>query len=187
MNNKNKLSNARYIATSAMLTSLCCIILSLGSVFESFDLSFSTISAIILWITLLEFGKKTAWSVYITTSLLSFILIPSKFPSLFFITITGWYPMIKLYVTKKIKNKRLLWFIKLIVFNISSIISVILIYLCSVAIGIEMDESITQAYIIAMLVTANFAFIITDMLMDILVKVYLIKIRKVLKKMKLVE
>lgn len=178
---------ARYIANAAMLTALCVVILSFGTIIETMDLSFAAISALVLWISLLEFGKKTAWSVYFATAALSFLLLPSKFPSVFFVFITGWYPMIKLSLSKRIKNKGFLWFIKLVVFNIAAAISVCFIYIFASFLGVDSNDSLTKIYMISMFATSNFAFIITDILMDKLVIVYIYKIRDKLKKMKLID
>ena len=187
MNRRKSTSKARYVATAAMVTALCCVILSLGTVFETMDLSFAAISALVIWIVLLEFGKTTAWSAYIATGLISMLLIPSKYPALFFICITGWYPMIKLSLSKRFKKKPLQWFFKLAIFNISAIASVVVIYFFGELLGISMGEKATRVYLIITLSTANFAFIITDILMDKLVIVYIYKLRDKLKKLKLIE
>ncbi len=180
-------SNARYIATASMLTALSCVILSLGTVLETLDLSFAAITALVLWIALLEFGKKTAWSVFFATSVLSMLIIPSKFPAIFFICITGWYPMVKFALSRKIKKKSLLWFFKLLIFNIAASISLAVIYIFGSFLGIELGDEATKMYLIITMLTANFAFIITDILMDKLVVVYIYKLREKLKKLKLVE
>lgn len=170
-----------------MLTALCCVILSLGTVFETLDLSFAAITALIIWIALLEFGKKTAWSVFFATAVLSLLVIPSKFPAIFFTCITGWYPMVKLSLSKKIKKKTVLWVCKLLVFNFAAFISLVVIYFLGSFLGIEAGEETTRIYLTITMITADFAFIITDILMDKLVIVYIYKVRDKLKKLNLVE
>lgn len=186
-NRKNRSFKARYIATASMLTALCCVVLSMGTVIETMDLSFAAISCLILWISLLEFGKKTAWIVFFATSVISILLIPSKFPAIFFICITGWYPMVKFELSKRIKKKILLWICKFAVFNLSAACSVAVVYFLGSWLGIQPGEEMTKIYLAALLVIANFAFMITDILMDKLVVVYIYKLRDKLKKLKLVE
>ncbi len=184
---KKKRNYAKHIAISAMLTALICVILSLGSLFETLDLSFATISSLIIWIALLEFGKKTAWGIYFPSGLISALFLPSKFPALFFICITGWYPMFKSTIQKRIKNKKLLTLIKLLVFNITAISLTAFVYFFGALLGISLGEEVTKVYIVIMLVLCNVAFIVTDILMDKLVIVYIVKIRDKLVKLKIVD
>ena len=180
-------SKARYIATSAILTALCTVILSLGSVIETMDLSFAAISALIVWIALLEFGGKTAWAIYFATSTVSMLFLPAKFAAVFFLGITGWYPMVKYSLSRKVKNKTVLWLCKLVIFNLAALASAAAVYFLGSFLGISLSEDMTAIYYLAMLGLSNFAFIITDILMDKLVIVYIYKLRDKLKKSGLIE
>ena len=182
-----KSSHTKHIAISAVLSALCCVILSLGTVFESLDLTFATVSALIVWITLLEFGSKTAWSVYGASALISVLFLPSKFPAAFFAFVTGWYPMFKLGVSRRIKHKGLLWLLKLICFNAVSLGLIFGVELFGAALGIIFEEAMTKGWLITMLVLCNVAFLITDVLMDRLVIVYIYKLRDKLVSLKIVD
>lgn len=184
---KRKGLHTKHIAIAAMLSALCCVILSLGVVFESLDLTFATVSAIIIWIALLEFGYKLAWGIFFPTAFIAVLFLPSKFPALFFTFVTGWYPMFKLSIGKRIKKKSLLWTIKLICFNIVSLALIFGIELFGKAFGITFDEEMTKAWLIAMLVLCNIAFLVTDILMDRLVVVYIYKVRDKLVRLKIVD
>ncbi len=170
-----------------MLTALCSVVLSMGVIFESLDLTLATFSALIIWIALLEFGKKTAWGIYFPTAAIAVFFLPSKFPALFFTFVTGWYPMLKLFITKKIKKKPLLAFVKLVVFNAVSLGLIFGIELFGEALGFVFDEEFTNAWLITVLILCNIAFVVTDILMDKLVIVYIYKIRDKLIKLKIVD
>ena len=179
--------HTKYIAISAVLSALCCVILSLGTVFESLDLTFATLAALIVWITLLEFGKKTSWSIYLVTSVISVFLLPSKFPALFFAFVTGWYPMFKLGVSRKIKNKTFLFLVKTLCFNAVCLLLIFGIEFFGAALGIVFDEEMSDGWLVTMLVLCNVAFFVTDILMDKLVVIYIYKLRDKLVKLKIVD
>ena len=184
---KNNKLRTKHIAISAVLTALCCVILSLGTVLESLDLTFATVSALIIWITLLEFGRKTAWGIYFPTAAISLLFLPSKFPALFFTFVTGWYPMFKLFISKKVKKKALLIFSKLLVFNIVSGGLIVVTELFGEALGFQFSEEITKGWVITVMILCNISFIVTDFLMDRLVIVYIYKLRDRLVKLNIVD
>lgn len=184
---KRKNLHTKHIAIAAMLCALCCVILSMGTIFESLDLTFATISAIIIWIALLEFGYKLAWGIFFPTALIAVLFLPSKFPALFFAFVTGWYPMFKLFISKKIKKKGLLLLTKLFCFNIVTIALIFGIELFGKAFGIEFEDSLTKSWLIVMVVLSNLAFGVTDILMDRLIVVYIYKVRDKLVKLKIVD
>ena len=187
LNMKSNKYKTKRIAISAMLTALCCVILSLGTILESLDLTFAAIAALIIWFVLLEFGRMTAWSIYIPTALISTLFLPSKFPALFFTFVTGWYPMLKFFITRKIKSKPILWLVKIICFNAVSLGLIFGVEFLGGALGIVFGDEFTSAWLYTMLILCNIAFLVTDILMDRLVVIYIHKIRDTLVKLKIVE
>jgi len=170
-----------------MLSALCCAINSLGTIIESLDITLAAVSAIIIWIALLEFGYKTAWGIYFSTAIISVLFLPSKFCGLFFAFISGWYPMFKLFLGKKIRKRSLLWVIKLICFNLVSIALVFAVEVFGKVLGIIVDEKVTLAWIAIVLVLSNIALIVVDILMDQLIVIYIHKVRNKLIKLKIID
>ena len=95
--------------------------------------------------------------------------------------------MFKLAVGKKIKKKSLLWTIKLFCFNAVSLALIFGIELFGKAFGIVLEEELTKSWLVIMLVLCNIAFLVTDILMDRLIVVYIYKVRDKLVSLKIVD
>ncbi len=115
-----------HIARGGIFAALSLILLYLSSVFPTNRLFILGIASCIIPLSIITTGIKNTIVVYITVSLLSLFIIPSKLIGIAYILIFGSYGFVK-YFIEKLRNMTLELVLKLIYFNISSAI-IVLIY-----------------------------------------------------------
>ena len=91
----------------------------------------------ILLIVVTEVGYKWALGTYVAVSLLSIFLIADKEAAVFYIMLFGYYPVLREFISGKIKNRFLLFILKLIIFNASLAAS---IAVCNYVFHIDYSE-----------------------------------------------
>ena len=162
-----------------MLTAMSVVVLYLGSVFEVMDLTISCAASITVLFCAVELGNKYAFAVYAGTSVLSLILVPNKWIAVYFIIFFGIMP-----ITKKIFEKTgkiFSWVLKIAAFNAE----IFTFYFIAKALDFFAESESGLPYLLAMLVLANAAFILADILYTLLFgiydKKYRARIRKFLK------
>ena len=82
--------------------------LYLASFFTTIDLSVSLVASLIILLTVEELGYKAAFSVYISTSLLSFLLLPQKYVAAMYLLFCGIYPIIRVFFERLPRAVRLI-------------------------------------------------------------------------------
>ena len=78
-----------------MLCALGVLILALGSVIEVLDLSVSVIASLLCVYAVIEIGGAYPWLIWIVTSIVSLLLLPAKTPVVFYVLLSGYYPILK--------------------------------------------------------------------------------------------
>lgn len=109
------------IALCGLLIALSVISLLL-TVFQSAVYALPALAGVLLLPITLECGYKWGFAVYGVTAVLSLLLTPSIEAKLLFITFFGYYPVLKP-VLESIKNRVLVWVLKLLCFNAAVIAS----------------------------------------------------------------
>ena len=94
MSKKNS-QQIKYLTVSAMLCALGVVILGLGSLIEVLDLTVSVIASLLTVYAVIEIGGVYPWLIWIVTSVIALLLLPLKTPVLFYALLTGYYPIIK--------------------------------------------------------------------------------------------
>ena len=120
--------SAAMAARGGVFSALIVLVLLLAYPFEVLDLTLAAIAAILIWIIRLEYGNTMAVSVFITSSVLSILLMPGNTGSVFYALIMGWYPLMKVFLEKKIKNKGLSLLVKLATVTLAFGISIFLFF-----------------------------------------------------------
>lgn len=95
-----KPSNTLRLTVSAMLAAVGVIVLSVGSLFETLDLSAAAMASFFCIYAVIEIGGSSPWMVWIATSVLGLLLLPQKSPAAFYL-ILGCYPILKEWLEKK--------------------------------------------------------------------------------------
>ena len=108
-----------------MITSLCIALNVLATIIPSMGYVFPALAGMVVLIVVFECGYSMSYKVYFVASVLSFLLCAEKLPAVAFISLLGFYPIVKLKIDNKliknkiIKNKIISLFLKAIIFNAS--------------------------------------------------------------------
>ncbi len=122
------------IALSSMLCamSLLCLLLT---VFPFATYALPAIAGVFLIPLVVECGKKTALCAYLAVAVLALLFVPDMEAKALFVAFFGYYPILKA-IVESIKNRFMEWLVKIAVFNLSIIIT----YLLLSSIGFSFDE-----------------------------------------------
>ena len=105
-------------AFGGIISALAVTFLFLGSVFPFADIAGPAFASVCVLLTGLEFSPKVTLGVYVSVSVLAFLLVPNKESVLLFIFFFGWFPLLKKAVDRKLSYVPGL-IVKLAAFNIS--------------------------------------------------------------------
>ena len=153
---KNKILK---ISVLSLLCALSVVLMLLGCVIQSLDLSAAVIAGIAVVIAVIEYGVGWSVMLYAATSVLAFVLLPVKTPALL----------------ERIKNKWLVWAVKIIGFN--------LFYTALIAAGnylLNIEDPIFS-FNIFVYVLGNVTFAVYDIAFTRLITLYVTRIRRKLK------
>lgn len=155
-----------------MMAALATAILSVGSVFESLDVSLSILSGLLILIVCTEYGDRVGFGVFLSSGLLSLFLLPIKSPAVLYLALAGWYPIVQ----KKINmlSPVLSRVIKTLLFNAILIALLILSFFV-------MGTAEAKLVYITLVLLGNALFVLYDRLLDRFFLWYLLKIRTRLK------
>ena len=173
MKRKNNSASIKQLTFCAMLTALGVIFLGIGALLEVLDISMAVIASFCVIIALIEYGKGSPWMVYAAISVLSFLILPSKLPALFFALFFGFYPILREKFERK--NKLLRWILKELTFNVCLAVIItlyMLLFFESVALAIPLPW-----LIVAAVVLCEFVFVMYDIALERLITFYVIKLR----------
>ena len=171
------------LSIAALCASLGVVFLYLGSVLSVLDMSAAILSSILVLFCVLELGYGYSGMVYLTTAVLSLLLLPNKSAALLYAGLFGYAPIIKFFFEKKMK--RFAWIPKLFVFDL---IFAIAIFFGADILGFSVENAFgipPFVFYIAYFVLANVVYVLCDILFGRLSRAYFYryrdKIRKYLK------
>lgn len=173
MKRKNTRSSLKQLTVCSMLTALGVILMGIGTLVEVLDISTAVIASCCVVIALIEYGKGAPWMVYAAISVLSFLLLPNKFPAMIFTLFVGFYPILKEKLDKK--HKVIRWVLKELIFNVCLAIIIMLYMLLffeSATLAIPLPLIIVVAVILCEVV-----FVMYDIALDKMIDFYVIKLR----------
>lgn len=168
------------VVLSGMLSALSVLIMLIGSLFQSLDLSAAAAAGLTVVFAMVELGKRYAFSIYIVSSLLGLLLLPYKSPAVVFAFFAGFYPILKGDL-QKIKSKLFSFLAKLLTFNF---FFAVIIFVGKNLFGLTDDFYRFEAdlFELVFIVLGNIAFIVYDYALDKLIIFYTIKIKKIFDK-----
>lgn len=174
------MKNTVLVALGGILTALSVVIMFLSVIFPFLELFVPTLSGSLLLVFIVE--RKYKWSilVYISVSLLSFMLISNKEAVLMYIFFFGYYLMFKMAIENKFK-KSIRVLLKILLFNITMIASnCILIYVFNIP--FKEIETYGLYGVMALLLMGNIFFVVYDYALTTVIRIYNRRYRKVFKK-----
>lgn len=157
------MKKTKITALSGMLAALTVLFLFFGSVVQIFAYVAPLISGLIMIILINNVNKRSAWTVFVVSSLVAVFLLPDKECALTYVFFFGWYPMVK-DSFDKIKIKILRIVAKFAVYNVAVVFSQLA---CIYVFGVW--------GIVILLLLANLFFALYDRLFVLLSFIYMKK------------
>lgn len=172
------MKNSKVIAYSGVATALSVVMLFLGSIVWVLGYTMPLVASLIMIVLLESVSKKSALLTFVSTSVISFILLNDKECVLLYVLFFGYYPLIRDKLND-IKPKFLSYLLKLVSFNAAMILTQIL---CVYVFGIPFDDMLGKWGIVVFVLCLNLVFIVFDKLYTLLLRLYRIKLKKKVEK-----
>lgn len=96
---KQRRRRTKRLAICAMLSALGVVILYFGALLEVFELCVVALTAMLMVPIVIEYGRGYPWGIYLTTTVLSLLLLPQKMPGVVYL-LFGFYPIVKAYLER---------------------------------------------------------------------------------------
>lgn len=172
------MKNSKVIAYSGVATALSVVMLFLGSIFWVLGYTMPLVASLVMIILLDSISQKSALLTFISTSIISFILLNDKECVLLYILFFGYYPLIRDKIND-IKPKFLSYLLKFITFNAAMVLTQVL---CVYVFGIPFDDMLGKWGIVVFVLCLNLVFAVFDKLYTLLLRLYRIKLKKKVEK-----
>lgn len=154
------------LTVSALMAALGVVILALGSLLDSLDLSVAALASFFCVYAVIEMRGGYPYMVWIVTAGLAFLLLPQKSPALFYLFL-GLYPILK----EKIERLPTVvaWVLKIVWLHVSGVL-IFLGFRFLLTPGASFD---TRAwYLILLYVGVVFCFVLYDIALTRLITFY---------------
>lgn len=167
---ERKIKGTRALTVSAVLCALGVILLALGSLLQVLDLSMAALASILVIFAVIELGGKWPFLIYVTTALLSVLLVPYKTAALAYLCFAGYYPMLKALLEGHLPRVWS-WVLKVVIFNAGLALAVFLAF--KFFTGFE----ITVTWYYWVLPACSVMFVVYDIALTRLIGAYVYKWR----------
>ena len=161
----------RKLTAAAVLAALGVVFLAFGAFIEVLDLSAAAIASLAVVFAVIELKGKYPVLIYLVTSLLAFLLLPSKTPALFYACFAGYYPILKALFEGHF-SRPVSWLFKILSFCAAMALIVLVGVKLLFPVGFAW-----QAWHMVMLVPLTLVFLIYDVALTRLVTFYLMRLR----------
>lgn len=172
------MKNSKVIAYSGVATALSVVMLFLGSIFWVLGYTMPLVASLVMIILLDSISQKSALLTFVSTSIISFILLNDKECVLLYVLFFGYYPLIRDKLND-IKPKFLSYLLKFVSFNAAMVLTQIL---CIYVFGIPFDDMLGKWGIVVFVLCLNLVFAVFDKLYTLLLRLYRIKLKKKVEK-----
>ena len=163
------------LTLSALFSALSVISLYIASVWPTGLLGLTAVASLFVAAAVVEAGVRPGLYVYIVVSVIGFLILPNRSASLLFIVFFGYYPIVKC-LFEQVGAVFLQWILKLAVFNLS--LSSVYFLLSELIFDISENMPGTALLYIC----GNIVFAIFDHGLSKLLRLYMDRISKILKK-----
>lgn len=171
----------RQIAFGGLICGLSLIIMLVSTIMPFAEYTCPALAGIFLIPLVIDFNKKTALIAYGAISILALIIVANKEAVLLFIGFLGYYPIIKS-VFEQQKKRSIELILKLLVFNVSTIIAYfILTNLLNIPVFTDTMGIPYNVALLVLLALGNVAFLIYDKALSSLIYFYITKLKPRLK------
>lgn len=87
------MKNTKRIAFSGVAAALSVVIMYIAGITDILSLSGVLVAAFMILFIYIEYGTKTALSVYAAVSIISVLILPDKFSAVVYVLFAGYYPL----------------------------------------------------------------------------------------------
>ena len=149
--------SAKRMAMCAMMAALCVVLMLLGAVLELGMYAAPLLAGLLLIPIGKAYGKKYHWMLFAVAAVLCFLLVPNIEQNLVFVSLFGWYPILRPLLQKLPKVLRLP--VKLVIFNglIIAIEALVMLVLA--------PEAMEGIFLWLLLALANVTFLAYDFML----------------------
>ncbi len=138
MNKRGISPKLKILTASAMLVALGVIFNCLGTLTGVFDMAGAMLASLLVMLAVLEFPPVFQWLIFLSTGILSVILLPEGVSGWLFVAFLGYYPMLKKQLDKL---PRLLgWLLKFVSLYLAGIVAVVVLKLIMFPQGTLLDS-----------------------------------------------
>lgn len=170
---KNRKENIRNIALCAVLSALSIVLLFLGSILDVLDLTCGALASLFVIWAVIEIKGYWPFLIWGVTSLVSMLVLPTKFASVFYLVFCGVYPILKAKFERF--NFFLSWLFKLLYANAMIAAFTALTKFVFITADSKLD------FTIPIFIFGNLAFIIYDIASSRLITIYIVRLRTAMK------
>lgn len=164
------------VATCGICTAISVVLLFFGGVIYIFAYVVPIVLGLLMMMLKKTLKTSSAVSVYVATSILSFMIVPDKETVLLYIMFFGYYPIIKASLDK-IKPKFLSVLVKILLFNVS-LIAIELICVYVFGIPFFEDGAFSISLLILFVFLMNFLFVMYEYILKHSLVIYERKLEK---------
>ncbi len=148
------------------IISAMSVMIMFGALVPAFAYAVPAVAGMIIWTVSAQINVKWAYLSYAAVTFLSFMLIPEIEANCFLLSLFGYYPTL-CDTLKKIKNKVLRYIIKLLIFNITAIVTYkVLCVILSAEKMLEGMEDFGKYATLILWGAGLIAFILYDLFLD---------------------
>lgn len=162
-------TTTKRLTVCAVLSALGVTVSWLGSLVGVLDLCTPLLTSLLLVPVVIEYGKGYPWGVWLATTVLSLLLLPSKSPAAVYL-VFGYYPILKAYLERLRPLPCIL--LKQLLFVA---VDAVLIYGSNFIMGVE--ENLPPWYPVALAVGGYLVLNLTDIVLTRLISAYIFKYR----------
>ena len=162
----------RRLTVCGILAAVGVVCMLIGAVTEVLDLTMLVLASLCVVFTVIEIGIKWAWLVWAVTSLLCFLLLPSKAVALLYF-LGGMYPIAKAGFEKR--QPIVSWILKFALFN------VLLCFFLLTAQKVLGLSGMGYEFAVLEFAVGNGAFLLYDLCLTSCITLYLVRLRRRLK------
>ena len=89
--------STKKLTVASMLCALCFVLMLIGSLIEVVDLSAAALASFAVIFAVIELGGAYPTLIWLSASVIGFLLLPNLLPAVYFSMFFGWYPIAKNY------------------------------------------------------------------------------------------
>lgn len=176
------MKQSRRVAIGGLITALSIVFMFATGIFPFSTFALPALAGILLIPLCVDMGLKWGALVYIAVSILALLLTPDREAAFFYLGLFGHYPILKGMIESRCP-KKIKWFVKFIVFNLSLGLCLLLTVLVFGLEYLTVEYGLMGGTGIAiLLIGGNGAFLLYDICLTRIVSAYLRFIRPRFKK-----